>query len=331
MSKTQDGAFDVSVIVPVHNAAPHLDALVRNVFALEQYGLRCQMICVDDASTDDSLVILGDLAGGYPGLLVVANDAGRGAGLARNVGWRHAQGRYSLFFDADDLLHGHVLAGAIRGMDQDPRTDLTFCAYRYERESSASFTEMGYEDRRIMDRLLAGRAFAAGGIVEMAPLLVFTNYPWNKVLRSARYRQVGMRFGRTMVNNDILGHWHSLLLARRIVLHDAVLCTHVVHPAGANLTNVFGPERLALFEALEETYDFLQARPALRRRFGHHFWALAQGLADWAKAHLERSFQGEFQARQAQLLARLDLGDLARMRAGLDPALATSLVHHLIR
>ena len=222
MSDARDGDYDLSLIVPVHDAAPHLEALVKSVFDLGRYNLKCQMICVDDASTDDGPAILRDLASNHRGLSVIVNDTGRGAGLARNTGWCHARGRYSLFFDADDILHGGSLVDTIRAMDRDPRTDLAFCAYRYERESTARFTEMGHEDRRIMDRLLAGRSYATGSIADMARLLVFANYPWNKVLRSAHYRRAGIKFGRTRVNNDILGHWHSLLLARRIMLRTAV-------------------------------------------------------------------------------------------------------------
>lgn len=331
MTEMQNNKFDLSVIVPIYNAGVHLERLVHDVFALGRQGLNCQMICVDDGSTDNGPTILRDLIPNYPGLTLITNGDGRGAGRARNAGWLHARGRYSLFFDADDLLHGNIISDVVRSIDCDPQIDLAFCAYRYERDETASFTEMSYGDRRIMDRLLAGRNIAIGSIAEMFPLLNFTNYPWNKILRTAHYQKMGMRFGRTIVNNDILGHWHGLLLARRIMLQDAVLCTHIVHPTGNNLTNVLGADRLALFDALEETYDFLEARPSLRHSFGHYFWDLTQRLADEIQPRLNSTLQHEFQILHARLLERLDLNDLSRMRAGQAPALATSLVRHLIR
>ena len=323
--------YDLSVIVPVYNAEKHLETLAKNVFGLEADGLRCQMICVDDASSDQSPEILRDLETRYPGLTAILGPDNRGAGIARNLGWPHATGRYTIFFDADDILHGDVLARAIRDMDAAPETDLTLFAYRYEREETASFTDMNYDDRRMMDQFLNGAPTTTGRIENMARLLTFTNYPWNKLLRTARYREAGMRFGRTKVNNDILGHWHSLLLARDIALCDAVICTHVVHPTGGNLTNAFGMERLAMFEALDETYDFLQDRPVLRRRFAHHFWGLCDRLAGWARPRLDPALRTEFETCHAELLGRLDLGDLARMRTKHSPALANSLVNTLIR
>lgn len=325
------GDYDLSVIVPVHNAERHLEKLAGTVFALENRGLRCQMICVDDASQDGSPAILRDLEARHPGLTAILNPDNRGAGVARNIGWPHATGRYTIFFDADDILHGEVLAEAIRDMDANPETDLTLFAYRYEREETASFTDMNYEDRRTMDLLLKGSPAATGRIEGMSRLLTFTNYPWNKLLRTARYREAGMRFGRTKVNNDILGHWHSLLLARDITLRDAVVCTHIVHPTGGNLTNAFGAERLAMFEALDETYDFLEGYPALRRRFAHHFWALCDRLAGWARPRLDPALRGEFEACLVEIVGRMDLGDLGRIRTKHSPALANSLVNYLIR
>lgn len=323
--------YDLSVIVPVHNAEKHLNKLAEAVFALKEMKICCQMICVDDASQDSSPAILQGLKARYPDLTVILNPDNRGAGIARNIGWPHAMGRYTIFFDADDILHGDVLAAAIRDMDAAPKADVTMFSYRYEREESASFTDMGYEDRRAMDLLLKGASSVTGRIEDMAQLLTFTNYPWNKLLRTARYRESGMRFGRTKVNNDILGHWHSLLLAREIILRDTVVCTHIVHPTGGNLTNAFGAERLSMFDALEEAYEFLQDRPALRRRFAHHFWELCDRLVKWARLRLDPSLRIEFEACYAELLGRIDLGDLARMRTTYSPMLANSLVNHLLR
>lgn len=323
--------YDLSIVVPVYNAEKHIEKLATTVFALRDSGVRCQMICVDDASQDRSVAILREIQSYYPDMIVITNQENRGAGIARNLGWEGVTGRYTLFFDADDMLHGEVIKQTIYNMDNAPATDVTLFSYRYERDESSSFTDMSYEDRRTMDILLNGSSSATGRIEKMSRLLIFTNYPWNKILRTSRYKEVGMRFGHTKVNNDILGHWHSLLLAREITLCDAVVCTHIVLANGENLTNAFGPERLAMFDALEETYDFLEDRPALRRRFSHHFWGLSDRLVRWARPRIDPSLRVEFESRYADLLGRVALTDLARMRTSYSPALADSLVNQLVR
>lgn len=324
-------APDLTFIVPVHDAESHLEGLVDRIAALAGDGLRCQMIFVDDASSDGSVALLEQLATTHDDLTVIRQPENRGAGLARNEGWKQATGRYTIFFDADDVLHDRVIAEAIRDLDAEPEVDVAIFAYRYEREATASFTDMGYSDKKILETLLKGNSTASGALDEMAKLLAFTNYPWNKILRTSRYRKAGMRFGATKVNNDILGHWHALLLARRIMVRDATICTHIVHPTGANITNLFGAERLQMFDALGETYEFLAAYPDLRRRVAHHYWELANRLFRWARPRLDPEFRVAFDGRVADLVSRLDISDLARMRTGRHPELASMLSRQLTR
>jgi hypothetical protein len=115
------------------------------------------------------------------------------------------------------------------------------------------------------------------------------------------------------------------------MVRDEIICTHIVHPQGQNLTNSFGIDRLMMFDALGETYDFLEGRPALRRRFAHHFWSLADRLVSWARPRIDPTLRLQFEARYADLLEQLNLSDLARMRTRHSPRLANSIVNHLIR
>lgn len=331
LDATRSEGYDLSVIVPIHNAEKHIEGLAKEIFSLNKRGVSVQLICVDDASQDSSLAILQDLEVEHSNMSVILAPINGGAGLARNIGWAHASGRYTIFFDADDIMHSDVLAKAVRDMDSLHEADVMLFSYRYEREESKSFTEMSYDDRRMMDFYLNGSSIVVDRLENMAKLLTFTNYPWNKLLRTCRYQEEGLRFGSTKVNNDILGHWHSLLLARKIALRDEVVCTHIVHPTGSNLTNAFGVERLSMFDALEETYGFLQSRPDQRRRFAHHFWALCDRLTKWARPRIDPRLLMDFEARYSKLLGCLDLEDLARIRTKHSPALADSLVNHLVR
>lgn len=328
---TSEDCIDLSVIVPVYNAEAHISQLAERVFALEECGLRCEMICLDDASTDASVEILHNLSESYSRLKLIERSKNCGAGSARNEAWKQATGRYSIFFDSDDTFHGEVLFDAIRDMDLDAEVDVAVFAYRYEREATASFTGMSLEDEKILRFLLDGASVRTGSVEAMGRLLGFTNYPWNKILRTAHYKQAGLRFGKTKVNNDILGHWHAILLAREIMVRDTVNCTHIVHPEGNNLTNSFGVDRLMMFDALDEAYDFLEAHPDLRRRFAHHFWALSDRLVAWARVRIDPEILLKFEARYTELLGRLNLSDLARMRTKHSVDLADSLVKHLTR
>lgn len=322
--------YDLSILIPFYNAEIHLERVVSDFYSLEQRGARCQIILCDDNSTDRGEMVARELTGRYPSLVLIRNEEGRGAGRARNAAWPHARGRYSMFFDADDIVHGSVVQDVIQHMDKRPEVNLAVCAYRYQREEASSFTEMSYNDSEIMRKILSGRSLEVARTSKVAQLLTFSNYPWNKVLRTAHYRKVGVRFGSAKVNNDILGHWHSVLLARRIIVLNSVICTHVVHPGGDNLTNILGADRLALFDSLNEVYDFLESRPLLRRQYSLYFWQLADWLKTWERGRLGPGLASEVDVRYANLLARIDLSDLLRMRRKQAPGIANKIVNGLI-
>lgn len=321
---------DLSVIVPVFNAAATLERVTGSVLALQADGLRCQVILVDDASGDDSAAIALRLAAAHPEVLALSHESNTGAGVARMTGWPHATGRYTLFFDADDILHGDVLRLTVERMEARPEVDTAMLAYRYERGRSNTGLEMSYGDTQVFRRLLRNGVPAIGTPEEMGALLSVTNYPWNKVIRTAHFRQVGLRFGATHVNNDIRGHWEMIVKARRVMLSDEVICTHLVDPEGPNITNRFGAERLQMLVALDDLYDMLERDPDLRRREAHRFWEVAHRLYQWARPRLEPEVMARFDADWRALIARIDLGDYADLRLRHAPDLADALANHLL-
>lgn len=262
--------------------------------------------------------------------MALHNPGNLGAGHARNLAWPHARGRYTLFFDADDRLHGEVIAPILAQMDAEPDIDTAMLAYHYQRDESGDFTEMLYSDQTIAESCLKGADQVVAPLSDMAALLKFTNYPWNKILRTAHFQQIGLRFGRTKVNNDILGHWYALLFARRILLGTQVICTHIVLADGQNLTNRFSADRLQMFEALDETYDLLRDHPVLRRRFVHHFWGLCAKLAQWGRRRVDAAHRLEYESRYRDLLGRMEIEDFARMRMIQAPQMADRFVKELL-
>ena len=92
----------VSVIIPVYNTAPYLDACLSSV--LGQSLREIEVICVDDKSTDDSLFIIRKYQAMDSRLKIIALPVNQGVSVARNRGLEEAVGDYVYFMDSDDIF-----------------------------------------------------------------------------------------------------------------------------------------------------------------------------------------------------------------------------------
>lgn len=94
--------FEISVIIPVYNAAPFIAEALQSV--LEQPEVK-EVILVEDCSTDDSLAVCQRLVAEHPQVRLFQHAGGvnRGAGPSRNLGILQSACPYLAFLDADDL------------------------------------------------------------------------------------------------------------------------------------------------------------------------------------------------------------------------------------
>jgi len=92
----------VSVIVPVYNVAPYLERCLNSLIGQTLHDI--EIICVDDASTDNSLEILHQYAARDSRVHVIALGKNSGVATARNAGIDAACGEYLGFVDSDDFV-----------------------------------------------------------------------------------------------------------------------------------------------------------------------------------------------------------------------------------
>jgi len=97
----------VSVIIPVYNAAPWLPRCFES--ALNQSLRNIELICIDDASTDDSRQMLEQMAKRDPRIRPVYFEEHQGVSKARNVALDMSEGEYVFFLDADDWIDSNHL------------------------------------------------------------------------------------------------------------------------------------------------------------------------------------------------------------------------------
>ena len=118
----------LSVIVPIYNADKYLETFLNNL--INQTLKEIEIICVNDASTDNSLAILNKFASIDKRIKIISHKTNLGSGAARNTGLEAAQGLCLSFLDADDCFQNNILEKLYMALSEND-TDLAICSYNY--------------------------------------------------------------------------------------------------------------------------------------------------------------------------------------------------------
>ena len=124
----------ISILMAVYNTAQYLPQCLDSLLAQTMEDF--QVICVDDASTDDSLQILKSYASRDSRIQVIPLKENHGQAYARNKGLECVTGTYTCFLDSDDWLGNDALQQVVDAFGQDETIDsvLFRCRYYYSED-----------------------------------------------------------------------------------------------------------------------------------------------------------------------------------------------------
>jgi glycosyltransferase involved in cell wall biosynthesis len=108
----------VSVAITTFNQAPYVAATIRS--ALGQSYTNCEIVVVDDGSTDDTARVVSQ----FGSAVRYIRQANRGVAAARNRAIEVARGDLIAFLDGDDLWEPSKIARQVEVYDQHPGVGL---------------------------------------------------------------------------------------------------------------------------------------------------------------------------------------------------------------
>ena len=117
----------VSVVTPSYNSSKYIAQTIESVRS--QTYQNWEMIIVDDHSSDDTCEIVEKIADEDNRIKLFRQSENKGAGAARTLGMRNAQGRYIAYLDSDDIWMPDKLEKQVRFMQEK---DIAFSCTSYE-------------------------------------------------------------------------------------------------------------------------------------------------------------------------------------------------------
>ncbi len=119
-----------TLITPIYNQSPTLPRFFSRLHRLLTSRVPLEVLLIDDGSTDGSGELCMRFAKKHPEVRYFRQE-NQGVSAARNVGLRHASGKYIFFLDADDCLADGTIEEVVKFFDSvQEETDLV--TYRIE-------------------------------------------------------------------------------------------------------------------------------------------------------------------------------------------------------
>jgi polyisoprenyl-phosphate glycosyltransferase len=114
----------VSIILPCYNEQDHVaDEVERICAAMDASGYGYELLAFDDASTDETLARLHEVAPRFPRLQIVHFHRNGGSGTVRRIGTQRARGEIVVWTDADMTYPNERIPELVQLLEKDSTID----------------------------------------------------------------------------------------------------------------------------------------------------------------------------------------------------------------
>jgi len=200
----------LSIIVPVYNVEPFLRKCVHS---LEQQDLapeRYEVILVNDGSTDRSGELCTELARQYGNIKVIGQE-NQGLSAARNTGMDAARGKYMMFVDSDDYIETNVIGRVVEVAERSKAELCFFLAEAFNEHGSWPTDHQPFAYNQVY----------TGEYIMLHGMKVSS--VWMNIYLSDFLRQIGLKFHKGLINEDIDFNMMLYPLAHRILFTDILV------------------------------------------------------------------------------------------------------------
>jgi glycosyltransferase involved in cell wall biosynthesis len=236
------GRLRVSVIIPLHNGAPHLAEAVASVTA--QTRLPDELVVVDDGSTDNGIALIQTLSAPFPIRLVRQQRAGQSS--ARNRGVATAVGELLAFLDQDDTWHPQHLEVLCRPFVENATVGWVY----------GDFDEIDATGRTVTLSFLAERAI--GHPRRSLEACLGENLmviPSASVVRRTAFEALGGFDEQLQGYEDDDLYVRAFRAGTPMVFEPRSLTRFRVHPTSSSANGRFAESRLYFTKKLRQTVD----------------------------------------------------------------------------
>lgn len=299
--------------MPLYNAERYLEESLKSV--LNQTMSDFELICINDASTDNTLNILQAYQGKDNRIIILENKYREGAAFSRNKGIEVAKGIYLSFLDGDDIFDEEMF-GAAYDVASENAVDMVIYEYKHVLSDYINQKEQVNRSVEYIEKFCR-KPFL---VKEMLPceFLFLSSSPCNKLYRREFILTELLKFQTLSCSNDVYFVLMAMMLAKGILVLDdnRVMLYARDHYESSRIS--FNRDPMCTFKAMEKLQQELIYREQFSELYQHFyyrlFFALKCALENTKTEILQRKFYdyikyqgiGEFRSKGNEFYERLD-------------------------
>jgi len=186
----------ISITLSAYNIQQYIAESLECI--INQTLQNIEIICIDDGSSDNTLVILKQYAARDNRIKVIAKPKNEGLAVARNQALQLAKGKYVTFVDGDDLFDLTMLEKAYLVAEKE-NADMVIWDY-------AIF----YNNTDLKKNKLIPSSLNINIKNDKVALLKRPAFTWVKLLKTKTVKKLGIHFPKGLTRQDIPVHWHLI-------------------------------------------------------------------------------------------------------------------------
>ena len=139
-----------SIVIPVYNVEKYLDECMQSILQqLDSINNDCEILLIDDGSTDNSGKICDEYMIKFPTLVKTFHKENQGLLATRRYGFQRASGEFIVNCDSDDLLERGMLTSVQGIINKYENPDvIIFNHYSYDGKNKTISYENIFSDKK---------------------------------------------------------------------------------------------------------------------------------------------------------------------------------------
>lgn len=236
----------ISLIIPVYNVALYLERCLKSIEIV--FSLGCEVIIVNDGSTDSSQEIIDSYVRQHPSVISIFQK-NKGLSAARNTGLKYATGEYIWFIDSDDFINSIEFYRIIDDFKYKNIFPDIIVLGRVEEFSSYA---MKVPRHIIKCDFISGQDYFMKSINNGS----FRTNVWDKLFKKSLIDHYQIRFVEGLLYEDMFFCLNAFMFAENISVFP-YYPYHYIHYNNASITKQVRKKDLDVLRFIQQAFNFI--------------------------------------------------------------------------